>query len=58
MHIGRVPSPTCDPAIIVNQPAQLYTDDPAPVGLAFLANALFAAAFAGGMDQFDYGGDR
>ncbi len=53
MDIGRVPRPGDHLAGIIDQPTQLHPNDPAPVGLAFLADLVWAASFPDGVDQLN-----
>src|SRR5689334_4855687 len=53
MDVGGVPIPSHDFASVIDQPAKLNADDPAPVGLAFLTHLLFTPSFSYWMDQFN-----
>lgn len=53
MDVGGVPGPTDDLTRVVEQPAQLQADDPAPIAFAFLAHLLGTAAFTDRVDQLD-----
>ena len=53
VHVGRAPISGRDLASVIEQPAQLHADDPAPVALAFPADLALTATLASRMDQLD-----
>lgn len=53
MGVGGIPVPTHDFAPVIEQPAKLHSDDPAPVALASIAHLLRATALSDRMDQLN-----
>src|SRR5664279_863739 len=53
VDVSRVPRPTHDFASVIEQPAQLHANNPAPVAFAFPADLSRSTPFTNGVDQFN-----
>ena len=52
-HVRRVPLPGHDFALIINQPTEFDTNNPASIGFALFPDLLIAPTFTPWMTQFD-----